>query len=337
MRIRWRNLELPTRVVAEESKDTFGRFVAEPFERGFGTTIGNGLRRVLLSSIEGSAVTHLKLSGVRHEFTALPHLVEDIPDVILNLKKLLVRLHREGPVTLRIARNTKGAVTGADVVCDPGAEVINPELHIATLAEDAEFECELTATRGRGYVTAEENTHEEQELGLIAIDSIFSPVHRVRYRIENTRVGKRTNYDKLILEIWTDGTVTPSDALVEASKIYRKHLNPFVQYGTPGAELATTPRVEEPITLPEPTETGVDVGLKDQLGQPISALDLSVRASNCLESENIRTIGDLVRLAEADLLTMKNFGKTSLREVELRLRNRNLHLDMDIEALMGQD
>jgi len=345
MRIRWRNLELPTRVVAEESTDTFGRFVAEPFERGFGTTVGNGLRRVLLSSIEGSAVTHLRVRGVRHEFTALPYLVEDIPDVILNIKKLLVRLHREGPVTLRIERNTKGAVTGADVVCDPGAEVINPELHICTLAEDAEFECDLTATRGRGYVTAEENTREDQEIGLVAIDSIFSPVHRVRYRIENTRVGKRTNYDKLILEIWTDGTVRPADALVEASKIYRKHLNPFVQYGTPGAELAavaaaTPPRAEEPAPpaqLPEPKDTGTDITLKDRLSLPISDLDLSVRANNCLESENIRTIGDLVRLSEPDLLALKNFGKTSLREVEQKLRNRDLSLDMDVEAMIGQD
>ena len=348
MRIRWRNLELPTRVVAEEMSDTYGRFVAEPFERGFGTTVGNGLRRVLLSSIEGSAVTSLKIRGVRHEFTALPYMVEDITDVVLNVKKLLVRLHSEGPVSLRIDRDTKGAVTGADVVCDPGAEIVNPEQHICTLEEDAEFVCEMTATRGRGFVTAEENAAADQEIGIIPIDSIFSPVHRVRYRIENTRVGKLTNYDKLVLEIWTDGTVTPDDALVEASKIYRKHLNPFVQYGYVGAEIAAAP-VQEPVPmLPEPSgmadmmmpsvpmaaET-TDLQLRERLALPISDLDLSVRASNCLEAEDHQTIGHLVRLGEADLLNFKNFGKTSLREVRQKLQNVGLSLEMEVDDILG--
>ncbi len=335
MRIRWRNLELPTRVVAEEVSDTYGRFVAEPFEKGFGTTVGNGLRRVLLSSIEGSAVTHAKIRGVRHEFTALPHMAEDITDVVLNIKKLLVRLHGEGPVTLRIERTTKGAVTGADIVCDPGAEIVNPEAYICTLAEDAEFVCELTARRGRGYVTAEENAQPEPEIGVIPVDSIFSPVHRVRYRIENTRVGKLTNYDKLILEIWSDGTVRPDVALVEASKIFRKHLNPFVQYGMPGAEIVPEEMPAGAITLPEPEPAAKLLNLKERLALPISDLDLSVRASNCLESETIKTIGDLVRLSEADLLAMKNFGKTSLREIDQKLRSVGLKLDMDIDVLMN--
>jgi len=335
MRIRWRNLELPTRVVAEEVSDTYGRFIAEPFEKGFGTTVGNGLRRVLLSSIEGSAVTHCKIRGVRHEFTALPHMAEDITDVVLNIKKLLVRLHQDGPVTLRIERTTRGAVTGADIVCDPGAEIVNPEGHICTLAEDAEFVCELTARRGRGYVTAEENAQPEPEIGVIPVDSIFSPVHRVRYRIENTRVGKLTNYDKLVLEIWTDGTVRPDDALVEASKIFRKHLNPFVQYGMPGAEIVPEEMPAIPLTLPEPEPAAKLLNLKERLALPISDLDLSVRASNCLESENIKTIGDLVRLSEADLLAMKNFGKTSLREVDQKLRSVGLKLDMDVDALVN--
>jgi DNA-directed RNA polymerase subunit alpha len=335
MRIRWRNLELPTRVVAEEVSDTYGRFAAEPFEKGFGTTVGNGLRRVLLSSIEGSAVTHCKIRGVRHEFTALPHMAEDITDVVLNIKKLLVRLHQDGPVTLRIERTTRGAVTGADIVCDPGAEIVNPEVHICTLTEDAEFACELTARRGRGYVTAEENAQPEPEIGVIPVDSIFSPVHRVRYRIENTRVGKLTNYDKLVLEIWTDGTVRPDDALVEASKIFRKHLNPFVQYGMPGAEIVPEDTPVPELTLPEPEPAAKMLNLKERLALPISDLDLSVRASNCLESENIKTIGDLVRLSEADLLAMKNFGKTSLREVDQKLRSVGLKLDMDVDALVN--
>lgn len=335
MRIRWRNLELPTRVVAEEVSDTYGRFVAEPFEKGFGTTVGNGLRRVLLSSIEGSAVTHAKIRGVRHEFTALPHMVEDITDVVLNIKKLLVRLHQDHPVSLRIERTTKGAVTGADIVCDPGAEIVNPEVHICTLTEDAEFVCEMSARKGRGYVTAEENAQPEPEIGVIPVDSIFSPVHRVRYRIENTRVGKLTNYDKLVLEIWTDGTVRPDDALVEASKIFRKHLNPFVQYGMPGAEIVPEEVPIASLTLPEPEPAAKLLNLKERLALPISDLDLSVRASNCLESENIKTIGDLVRLSEADLLAMKNFGKTSLREVDQKLRSVGLKLDMDVDALVN--
>ncbi len=335
MRIRWRNLELPTRVVAEELTPTYGRFAAEPFERGFGTTVGNGLRRVLLSSIEGSAVTTVKIRGVRHEFTALPSMVEDITDVMLNIKKLLVRLHEGSHATLRIDRNTKGAVTGADIICDPGAEVINPELHLCTLVEDTEFVCEMTARKGRGYVSAEENSGTDEEIGVVPVDSIFSPVHRVRYRIENTRVGKLTNYDKLILEIWTDGTVSPDDALVEASKIFRKHLNPFVQYGFAGAELPAERAMPE-VTLPEPVAAGGEkLQLRERLALPISDLDLSVRASNCLEQENIKTIGDLVRLSEVDLLTMKNFGKTSLREVKVKLANVGLSLEMDLDALAG--
>ena len=338
MRIRWRNLELPTRVVAEETTEKYGRFVAEPFERGFGTTVGNGLRRVLLSSIEGAAVTSVKIQGVRHEFTALPSMVEDITDVILNIKKLLVRLHSDGPATLRIERTTKGAVTAADIVCDPGAEVVNPELHICTLAEDAEFICEMTAKRGRGYVTAEENELPDSEIGVIPVDSIFSPVHRVRYKIEDTRVGKLTNYDKLVLEIWTDGTVAPDDALVEASKIYRKHLNPFVAYGFAGVELAKEEVVEVamPAALPEPDQqSNEQLAMRERLALPISDLDLSVRASNCLESENVKTIGDLVRLNENELLNLKNFGKTSLREVKQKLINGGLDFGMDIDALVG--
>lgn len=214
--------------------------------------------------------------------------------------------------------------------------MVNPELHICTLAEDAEFLCEMTARRGRGYVTAEENEQPDPEIGVIPVDSIFSPVHRVRYRIEDTRVGKLTNYDKLVLEIWSDGTVSPQDALVEASKIYRKHLNPFVQYGFAGPEMPTEERVDIPMpSLPEPERNSEHLALRERLALPISDLDLSVRASNCLESENVRTIGDLVRLNENELLNLKNFGKTSLREVKQKLLNTGLDFGMDVEALVG--
>jgi DNA-directed RNA polymerase subunit alpha len=210
---------------------------------------------------------------------------------------------------------------------------LNPDLHIATIGKGGSLEMELTVERGVGYRMADKNKKPRDPIGVIPVDSIFSPVHRVRYRIENTRVGKLTNYDKLVLEIWTDGTVRPDDALVEASKIFRKHLNPFVQYGMPGAEIVPEEMPETPLTLPEPEPAAKLLNLKERLALPISDLDLSVRASNCLESENIKTIGDLVRLSEADLLAMKNFGKTSLREVDQKLRSVGLKLDLDVDAL----
>ena len=234
MRIRWRGLELPCRVVRDEqvSTDTYGKFTAEPFERGFGTTVGNSLRRILLSSLEGAAVTHIKLKGADHEFCSLPGVMEDVTDIILNIKSLIVKLDADEPKEMKLSANKAGAVTAGMIEADPSITVVNKDLVIATLTEDVEFEMTLTVDKGRGYVTASENIAdvEEQEIGLIAVDSIFSPVTRVRYATEDARVGQKTDYDRLILEIWTNGTITPEMALVEASKILRKHLNPFVQY-----------------------------------------------------------------------------------------------------------
>ncbi|MHC4778923.1 MAG: DNA-directed RNA polymerase subunit alpha, partial [Planctomycetota bacterium] len=223
MRIRWRNLEIPSRVVCEEEsrQDQYGSFIAEPFERGFGVTVGNSLRRVLLSSIEGTAVTSVKIDGAEHEFSTLPGIVEDVTEIVLNVKKLLVRLHTDQPKTLKIEVKKKGEVTAADIVEEAEVEIVNPDLHICTLADSRPFTMELNVRRGRGYVTAEENDAEEQEIGVIPVDSIFSPILRVKFWTENTRVGKMTNYDRLHMDIWTDGTVTPEDALVEASKILR--------------------------------------------------------------------------------------------------------------------
>jgi len=343
MRIRWRGLELPSRVIKDEvvSTRTYGRFTIEPFERGFGTTVGNSLRRILLSSLEGAAIVRVKIAGADHEFTSLPGVLEDVTDIILNIKKIVVRLEGDEPKTMRVSRNTKGQVTAGDIVADPAIEVINRDHVLATLTDDVEFSVEMTVARGRGYVPAEENITPDMEIGIIPVDSMFSPVTRVRYKTEDTRVGQRTNYDRLILEIWTKGTISPEMALVEAAKILRKHLNPFVQYFDIGEKMV--PAEEE-----APAETGgepagdsqpidVDEELQQKLNMNIAELDLSVRANNCLESARINTVGDLVRMSEADLLKVRSFGKTSLREVKRKLADIGLGLGMSLPAGAQQE
>ena len=364
MRIRWRNLELPTKVVADSATrtDMYARFTAEPFERGYGVTVGNGLRRVLLSSIEGTAVTSVKIQGIKHEFSSLEGVKEDVTDIILALKRLTVRFHTDEPKVLRIEKQGPGVVTGADIQTSSDAEIVSKDLVIATLTTDRMFECELEVRKGRGYVTAEENAREEQEIGVIPIDSIFSPIQRVRYRTENTRVGKLTNYDRLILELWTDGTITPEMALVEASKIYRKHLNPFIQFFDVGKELlgdggeirglggggfqlpVADPlgiRAPAPVasssplsSIPSTTVAAGDGGdVRRKLELPIAAMDLSVRASNCLEAEGIQTIGQLVARSQDELMNLKNFGRTSLKEIAKKLEEMDLSFGMDVEGM----
>jgi DNA-directed RNA polymerase subunit alpha len=328
MRIRWRGLELPSRVApdAAVTNGTYGRFVAEPFERGFGDTIGNSLRRILLSSLEGSAVTRVKIQGVQHEFTTIPGVVEDVTDICLNLKSLIVKNYSSGPKTLRIERHKRGVVTGADVITDDQVEVINKDLVIATMTDDVPFHVELTVANGRGYLPAAEHFEKDPEVGVIPLDAIFSPVTRVRYSKEDTRVGQRTNYDKLILEIWTDGTVTPEMALVEAAKILRKHLNPFVTYKEPGPEMPPEAGLKN--MAAEIGYSPVDLELEEKLSQPLSELNLSVRATNCLESEGINTVRDLVSRSEDQLLQVRNFGETTLQEVRERLTTIGLRLGM---------
>jgi DNA-directed RNA polymerase subunit alpha len=332
MRIRWRNLELPTRVVADPATrtDTYAKFTAEPFERGYGVTVGNGLRRVLLSSIEGTAVTSVKIQGVKHEFSSIEGIKEDVTEIVLALKRLRVKFHTDDPKVLRIEKRGPGPVTGDDIQTGADSDVINPELVLCNVTTARTFEAEIEVRKGRGYVTAEENSRDETEIGVIPIDSIFSPVQRVRYRTENTRVGKMTNYDRLILEVWTDGTVTPEVALVEASKVYRKHLNPFIQFFDLGKELAMEPRGEAvavPVAVPAaPAVAGED--LRRKLHAPISTLELSVRASNSLEAEGIQTVGDLVKHTTEDLLSLKNFGRTSLKEIAKKLEAEGLTLGM---------
>ena len=327
MRIRWRNFELPSRV--EPDADTltpeYGRFMIEPFERGFGHTIGNGLRRVLLSSIEGTAVTSVHIEGADHEFASLEGTYEDVTDIILNLKRLRIRYAGSEPITCRIHKSGKGEVTGADVECEGDAEVVNKDMVIATLTLDREFNVELQVAKGRGYVPADEGLPGEENLGAIPIDAIYSPVHRVRYAVEATRVGKFTNYDRLVLEIWTDGTISPQMALTEAAKIYRKHLNPFVLFDPVSGEL---PMAGDPGRSQFNQKNREDDELRKQLERPISDLELSVRARNCLDSANLQTLRDLVSMSEAEVMKLKNLGKTSLTEIKNRLAERGLSLGM---------
>ena len=327
MRIRWRNFELPSKVVpdSEAKSSEYGRFVIEPFERGFGHTIGNGLRRVLLSSIEGTAVTSVRIEGAEHEFASLEGVYEDVTDIILNLKRLRIRYAGHSKITCRIRKSGKGPVTGADVECEGDAEVVNKGLVIANLVLDRELNVDLEVSRGRGYVPSEENRHEGQELGVIPIDSIYSPVHRVRYAVEATRVGKFTNYDRLVLEIWTDGTIAPDLALTEAAKIYRKHLNPFVLFDP---TLGEAPVPGEPSMSEFNVKNREDDELQRLLDRSIAELELSVRARNCLDSANLQTLRDLVSLSEPEVMKLKNLGKTSLTEIKTRLAERGLSLGM---------
>ena len=322
MRIRWRGLELPSRVVLDDSvsNDTYGRFVIEPFERGFGTTIGNSLRRILLSSLEGSAVVSVKIGTGAHEFTTLPGVLEDATDIVLNVKSLVVHLEGDEPKRMRVSRSKKGDIRGSDIEADADVQIINPDQLIATLTDDVPFEMELKVAKGRGYHPASESRGSEQEIGVIAIDAIYSPVVRVRYRTEDTRVGQRTNYDRLILEIWTRGTVAPDDALVEAARILRKHLNPFVEHAEMGDDM-----LGEAIQS-TPDEVVNDDQLQDKLNRPVAVLELSVRSANCLEGARITTVGDLARMTEAELLRLRSFGKTSLREIQRKLNNMGLWL-----------
>jgi len=330
MRIRWRGLELPSKVCPEldVASPTYGKFVAEPFERGFGVTIGNSLRRILLSSLEGAALTKVKIQGVQHEFTTIPGVVEDVTDVVLNLKSLVLKNHSGDTKTLRIERHERGVVTGADIITDDTVDVISKDMVIATMTDDVPLVMELTAQTGRGYVSASEQYEMETEVGVIPLDALYSPVVRVRYKIEDTRVGQKTNYDKLILEIWTDGTVTPEMALVEAAKILRKHLNPFVTYREPGPELPPDASLKQ---MMEATGYApVDTELEEKLNQSLAELNLSVRATNCLESEGINTVRDLVSRTEDQLLQVRNFGETTLTEVRERLDAINLRLGMRV-------
>jgi DNA-directed RNA polymerase subunit alpha len=321
MGISMKNFEMPKKLVLDESvyTPTYGKFVAEPFERGYGMTIGNSLRRVLISSIEGTAVTCVKIHGVQHEFSAIKGVAEDVPQVIMNIKKLILRSHFKTPKPMTIDVEKKGAVTAKQIKTDETVEILNPDLHIATLTKDVKFQVEMEVARGRGYVPAERNKKEGQPIGVIPIDSIFTPVKKVNFYVENTRVGQMTDYDKLILEIWTNGSIEPKEALLYASNILQRHLDIFVSFGK-------LPEEEE-----APEETEEQKLLREKLKVPISELELSVRSSNCLREARIKTIGDLVKKTELEMLKYRNFGKKSLAEINKILSGMGLSLGMKFE------
>lgn len=323
MGIKWRDFQLPKKLECDESTytDTYGKFTVAPFEKGYGITLGNSLRRVLLSSIEGSAVTSIKITGADHEFCSIPGVFEDVTEIILNIKSLVLRSHSKVPKTVFIKKDTKGDIKGKDITTDETVEVITKDLHIATLTDDVKFYLEMEVAKGRGYVPQEANKREDQAVGVIPVDSIFSPVKKVNFTVENTRVGQRTDYDKLIFEIFTNGAVNPKEALLYASNILQRHLDIFVNFGQ----------------LPEDSEEEAEItkeekDLYEKLKLPISELELSVRSSNCLREANIKTIADLVRKSEDEMLGFKNFGKKSLTEIKELIVGMGLTLGMQIDT-----
>lgn len=329
MHVRWRGLELPAKVIVDplSRSATFARFVAEPFERGFGITVGNSLRRILLSSLEGAAITKVSIKSqgrpITHEFETIPGILEDVTDILLNIKGLVVSMEGDEPVRLKLAAEGPGDVTAELIEGDASVMIHNPEKLIATLTEAVDLECEFEVCKGRGYQPASEQYSRDQEqvIGEIPIDAIFSPVQRVRYACEDTRVGQRTNYQKLILDVWTNGTLTPEMAVVEAAKIMRKHLNPFVHFEQVGETTVASDVLHK---------STADEDLFRRLATPLSQLDLSVRASNCLESARITTVAELVSKTEDELLGVRSFGKTSLREVKQVLEQMGLELGMQL-------
>ena len=322
MGIKLKNFELPKRIMFDESSytPTYGKVLAEPFEKGYGITIGNSLRRILLSSIEGTAVTRIKVNGALHEFAAIPGVYEDMTQIVMNIKGLVLRSHFKSPKPIFLSVDKKGDITAKDITTDETVEIINPDHHIATLTDDIKLEIEMTVERGRGYVAAIKNKSEDDAIGSIPVDSLFSPVKRVNVDVENTRVGHITDYDKLIIEVFTNGSMEPKDTVLYASNILQRHLDVFLSIGK----------------LPEEVEEE-DGDVKDRkdldkkLTKPISELELSVRSSNCLAEANIRTIGDLVSRKETEMLKYKNFGKKSLNEINAVLETMDIHLGMEMD------
>nr|WP_283809657.1 DNA-directed RNA polymerase subunit alpha [Lujinxingia vulgaris] len=315
----WRDLIKPREVeIDQRSKtDTYAKFVCEPFERGYGITIGNALRRILLSSIVGAAVTKIKIDGALHEFTSLPEVKEDVTDIVLNLKELRLKLHGDESQVVTIDVEGPAKVTGADIQTGHNVEVLNPDHHIATVGENGKLRMELTVGSGRGYVPADENKSEDDSLGDIAIDALFSPIRKVNYQITNARVGQRTDYDKLTLEVWTDGSVLPEDAVAYASKILKEQVAIFINFDE---------TVEPPEVVEEETPE-----FNENLLKPIEDLELSVRSFNCLQTAGIKFVGDLVQKTEAELLKTKNFGRKSLKEIKEILERMSLELGTKLE------
>ncbi len=320
----WNGFQRPKRVEIEQDtlSETYGKFVAQPFERGFATTLGNALRRCLLSSIEGAAITAVKIEGVPHEFSSIPGVVEDVTDIILNLKQIPLRIHTDEPRILTLDASETGAVKASALSGDPSIEIVDGSVHIATINEDADFRMQLQIRRDRGYIGADKNIDEELGLGWIPVDSAHSPVRRVNYRVEAARLGRTTDYERLILEVWTNGTITPEEAVSRAAQLLNEHLGIYVGAGEGG-------RSEEGAG---PTDLA---GLDGLLGKTVDELDLSVRSANCLKNANIHTLRDLVRRSEKDMLETKNFGRKSLEELQDLLSRLGLSFGMDVPERPG--
>jgi DNA-directed RNA polymerase subunit alpha len=323
MPVRLGRFEMPKRLQKDEATatETYAKFVADPFETGYGQTIGNSLRRVLLSSLEGAAVTSLKVDGAMHEFATIDGVAEDVTDIVLNLKKVKFKAHSRDEQVLMLTVNKEGAVTAADIQTNQNIELVNPSQHICTLDKKKKIEMELTVKVGRGFCPSDENKKPGQAIGVVAIDSIFSPVTRVRYNVEAARVGNRTDYDRLVLEIWTDGRITPDDALTQASAILAHHLDVFVGYDKNAVEF------EEAADKQDDEKAK----LKKLLNMSVNEIELSVRAANCLNNANITTVGQLALKTEQEMLKYRNFGKKSLNEIKDKLVSLNLSLGMNFE------
>ncbi len=316
----WRDLIKPRRLEVDQESltPTYGKFVAEPLERGFGTTLGNSLRRVLLSSLQGAAVTSLRIEGVEHEFSTIPEVAEDVTDIILNLKEVLLRMHTNEVKTLRIEAEGPRDVKAGDIITDDQVEILNPGHHICTISEGGKVRMELTCRRGRGYVAATFNKQAGAPIGTIPVDSLFAPVRKVNYQVTNARVGQVTDYDKLTLEVWTDGSVDPQDAVAYSAKIVKEQLTVFINFD----------ETEEPVAVEAPRE---EAKLNENLFRSVDELELSVRSANCLQQANIKTIGDLVQRSEAEMLKTKNFGRKSLKEIKEILSEMGLSLGMKLD------
>jgi DNA-directed RNA polymerase subunit alpha len=314
---------MPKRLTKDESTatDTYAKFIAEPFETGYGHTVGNSLRRVLLSSLEGAAITSIKIDGAMHEFATVEGVVEDVTDIVLNLKKVLFKAHTRDPQTLLLSANKEGDVTAADIQLNQNVELVNPTQHICTLDKKKKFEMELEVKVGRGFMPGDENKKPNQAIGVVAIDSLFSPVTRVRYMVESARVGQRTDYDRLVLEVWTDGRISPDDALTQASAILAHHLDVFVGYDKSAVEF------EEVVDKQDEEKSK----LKKLLNMSVNEIELSVRAANCLNNANITTVGQLAMKTESEMLKYRNFGKKSLNEIKDKLTALGLSLGMSFE------
>lgn len=321
MQKNWRDLIKPKKL--EVDKDTltltYGKFVAEPLERGFGVTIGNALRRILLSSLQGAAITSVKIDGVLHEFSSVPGVKEDVSDIILNLKQVRLKLHGEGPKTIRIKSSGDSVVRAGDIITDSTVEVLNPDQHIATVSRDSKFECELNVSTGKGYVSSERNKLPEMPIGTIAIDSIFQPVSRVNFNVTHARVGQRTDYDKLALEVWTTGAIDPQSAVAVAAKILKDQLSVFITFEE-GDEEAGFERGE---AKPQ---------FNDNLFKTVDELELSVRSANCLKNADIKYIGEMVQKSEQEMLRTKNFGRKSLNEIKEILKGMGLDFGMKLDG-----